>query len=209
MKAFQLNIDQEDPEALFADIALPVPVPMLYTYSIPHEFRESITERVRVIVQFGKKRVVTGIVQKVHSKAPDIYAAKPILEVLDTIPVITTNQMEVMKWMSQYYMCTMGEVINAALPSGLKLSSESRIQLHPHNDWHESKIPFDDREIILLEALEDKDSLTYREAAELVDLKSAYKYIKSLVQKESIIIYEEIKEKYRPKKIKRIKLGDE
>lgn len=208
MKAFQLNIDQDDShQALFVDVALPVPVPMLYTYSVPHEFRDSITERVRVIVEFGKKRVVTGIVAKVHSKPPDVYAAKPILEVLDTIPVITPNQMEVMKWMSDYYMCTMGEVINAALPSGLKLSSESRIQLHPHNDWHENEFPFDDREIILLEALENNDSLTYREAADLIQLKSAYKYIKSLVQKEAIIIYEEIREKYRPKKVKKIKLA--
>ena len=165
----QLNIDDANEQVLFADVALSVPVPMLYTYSIPAEYRGNIKERTRVIVQFGKKRIVTGIVEKVHGNRPDIYATKPILEVLDTEPIITRMQMEVMKWMSDYYMCTFGEVINAALPSGLKLSSESRIQLHPHNDWNDSEYPFDDRELLILKALENKDSLTYKEAAEVID----------------------------------------
>ena len=203
----QLNIDDANEQVLFADVALPVPVPMLYTYSIPAEYRGNIKERTRVIVQFGKKRIVTGIVEKVHGNRPEIYAAKPILEVLDTEPIITRMQMEVMKWMANYYMCTFGEVINASLPSGLKLSSESRIQLHPHNDWNESEYPFDDRELLILKALENNDSLTYKEAAEAIDQKSALKFIKSLIQKEVIIIYEEVREKYKPKIVKKIRLS--
>ena len=207
MTPSQLNIDDNNEAALFADVALPVPVPMLYTYAIPTEYVGSIKERTRVIVQFGRKRIVTGIVKAVHSKRPEVYQAKPILEVLDVEPIVTKTQMEVMEWMADYYMCTMGEVINAALPSGLKLSSESRIQLHPHNDWNDSDYPFDDRELLILKALEGKDSLTYKEAAEAIALKSALKYIKSLIQKEVIIIYEEVREKYRPKKVRRIRLA--
>ena len=207
MTPSQLNFDDNNEAALFADVALPVPVPMLYTYAIPTEYVGSIKERTRVIVQFGRKRIVTGIVKAVHSKRPEVYQAKPILEVLDVEPIVTKTQMEVMEWMADYYMCTMGEVINAALPSGLKLSSESRIQLHPHNDWNDSDYPFDDRELLILKALEGKDSLTYKEAAEAIALKSALKYIKSLIQKEVIIIYEEVREKYRPKKVRRIRLA--
>ena len=113
-----------------------------------------------------------------------------------------------MKWIATYYMCTLGEVVNAALPSGLKISSESRIQLHPENDWNESPYPFDDKELVILNALDKNDSFTYKEAADLLALKSAYKYIKSLVQKDVILIYEEVREKYKPKKVKKIRLSE-
>lgn len=208
MSHLQLNIDAPDGEdMLYADVALPVPIPQLFTYRVPHEITELICPGVRVIVQFGKKKVITGIVEKLHHSPPEVYAAKPILELLDTEPIVTELQMTAMRWLAKYYMCTLGEVVNASLPSGLKLSSESRIQLHPEHDWKESEYPFDDRELVILNALENNDSLTYREAAELIDLKSAYRYIKSLVQKEVIIIYEEVREKYRPKRLKKIRLA--
>lgn len=193
--------------SLFADIALPVPIPRLFTYRVPAEISEVIAPGVRVIVQFGKKRVVTGIVEKLHYSPPEVYVAKPILELLDTEPIVTKRQMAAMRWLAGYYLCTLGEVVNAALPSGLKLSSESRIQLHPERDWQQSEYPFDDRELIILKTLENNDSLTYREAANLMALKSAYRYIKSLVQKEVIIIYEEVREKYKPKRLKKIRLA--
>lgn len=210
MTSLQLNIDAPEGAATyFADVALPLPIPQLFTYRIPSEFLELVKPGIRVIVSFGRQKVVTGLVDAVHEKAPEVYTAKPILDVLDAEPVVTTQQIGMMKWMSNYYLCTYGEVLNAALPSGLKLSSESKIQLHPHYDWNETDLPLDDKEVILLSALENKDALSYREAADVLELKSAYRYIKSLVQKELIIIYEEVKERYKPKKIKKIRLhGD-
>lgn len=208
MSELQLNIDAPDgEETFFADIALPVPIPQLFTYRIPSEFIELLQPGIRVIVQFGRQKVVTGVVDNIHQNAPEVYAAKPILDVLDAEPVLTAQQTMLLKWISSYYMCTLGEVLNAALPSGLKLSSESRIQLHPERDWNDTDIPLDDREVILLTALENNDSLTYREAADALALKSAYKYIKSLVRKELIIIYEEVKERYKPKKVKKVRLN--
>ncbi len=208
MGELQLNIEAADgAEVYFADVALPLPIPQLFTYKIPEEFIELLQPGIRVIVQFGRQKVVTGIIDNIHQKAPEIYVAKPILDVLDAEPVVTPQQTELMKWMATYYMCTLGEVLNAALPSGLKLSSESKIQLHPERDWNETQYPLDERELILLTALEKSDSLTYREAADSIGLKSAYKYIKSLVQKELIIIYEEVKERYKPKKVKKVRLN--
>jgi len=207
LPALQLNIDApEGKETLFADIALPIPIPKLFTYRVPSEISDLILVGTRVIVQFGRKKVVTGIVEKIHTHPPDVYIAKPILELLDNEPVVTQIQMSVLKWIAAYYMCTLGEVINAALPSGFKISSESRIQLHPEVNWNESTYPFDDKELVLLKALESNGSLTYKEAADLLILKSAYKYIKSLVQKGVILIYEEVREKYKPKKVKKIRL---
>ena len=192
---------------LFADLVLPVPIPKLFTYYVPGEMGEHLVPGARVIVSFGKNKIVTGIVDKVHDTPPTVYKAKPILELLDSEPIVTPKQMEVLQWIARYYMCTVGEVVNAALPAGLKLNSESRIQLHPEKNWHDSDYPFDDKELVILKALEKNDSLTYKEAAELIELKSAYKYIKSLVQKETILIYEELKERYRPKKVKKVRLN--
>lgn len=146
---------------------------------------------------------------RVHQKAPEIYTAKPLLDILDASPVVNPLQLKFMRWLSDYYLCTFGEVLNAALPSGLKLSSESKIQLHPEHDWQAGRFEYDDRELLLLNALESNDSMTYQEAAEVIGLKSAFKYIKSLVQKEVVIIYEELKERYKPKKIKMIRLAPE
>lgn len=210
MTSLQLNIDAPEGEhTYFADVALPIPIPQLFTYRIPSEFLELAKPGIRVIVSFGRQKVVTGLIDKVHQKAPTIYTAKPLLDILDAEPVVTPTQLQMMKWMSDYYLCTYGEVLNAALPSGLKLSSESKIQIHPHYDWNDTDLPLDDKEVVLLSALENNDSLSYREAAELLELKSAYKYIKSLVQKELIIIYEEVKERYKPKKLKKIRLNED
>jgi len=80
---------------------------------------------VRVEVQFGKTRVYSALVRRVHQERPD-YEAKPIISVLDAAPIATKTQMALWEWMSEYYCCSMGEVMNAALPAGLKLASETR-----------------------------------------------------------------------------------
>lgn len=210
MSALQLNLDAPDSEATyFVDVALPLPIPQFYTYRVPKEFNELVQSGIRVIVQFGRQKVITGVIYKVHQKAPEIYSAKPLLDILDAEPILNDVQLRFMKWLSDYYLCTFGEALNAALPSGLKLSSESRIQLHPEHDWNESKYEFDDKEVVLLNALENNDSMTYKQAADVLELKSAFKYIKSLVQKEVVIIYEELKERYKPKKVKMIRLSSE
>ncbi len=210
MTSLQLNIDAPEGEATqFADVALPLPIPQRFTYRIPSEFLDLVKPGIRVIVQFGRQKVVTGLVDKVHQNPPEVYTAKPLLDILDSEPIVTPPQIQMMKWLNEYYMCTYGEVLNAGLPSGLKLSSESKIQLHPHYDWNESDLELDDKEVLILSALENKDSLSYGEAADVIGLKSAYKYIKSLVQKELIIIYEEVRERYKPKILKKIRLhGD-
>jgi primosomal protein N' (replication factor Y) len=206
----QLNLDApESATTTYVDVALPLPIPQLYTYRVPSEFLELIQKGIRVIVQFGKTKVITGVIINLHQKAPEVYAAKPLLDILDATPVINEVQIKFMQWLAHYYLCTFGEVLNAALPSGLKLSSESRIQLHPERDWNDLDIVFDDKEVLLLHALENNDSMTYQQAADVLELKSAFKYIKSLVQKEVVIIYEELKERYKPKKVKMIRLDRE
>ncbi|AGA78630.1 replication restart helicase PriA [Echinicola vietnamensis] len=201
-----IPLDESTHPSTFADVILPVPIPRMFTYRIPRTMEKSIGIGHRVIVQFGRKKVLTGIIGKVHQKPPKDYETKAILEVLDDQPVVNPLQIKFWFWMAEYYCCQIGEVMNAALPSGLKLSSESKIQLNPTFDPEASDFPIDDREQIILDALEKNDALTYEDCGKLLGIKSSYQIIKSLVIKEAVLVYEQVKEKYAPKVESRIKL---
>jgi primosomal protein N' (replication factor Y) (superfamily II helicase) len=205
-----LTFNTEAPEeriTLFADVILPLALPRLYTYRIPYELNNAIKVGARVIVQFGKKKILTAIVSKIHTDAPSIYTAKYIIELLDEEPLLNTFQLQLYQWMAEYYMCSLGEVMNAALPSGLKLTSESKIQLNP--DFNREDLLFSEKEELIINVLKSKDSLTYDEVAVILGQKSINLIIKSLLAKEKIILYEEVKEKYIPKKIKKIRLANQ
>jgi primosomal protein N' (replication factor Y) (superfamily II helicase) len=194
---------------LFADIILPVPIPKMFTYKIPRNLSEEIGIGFRVIVQFGKKKVLTGIIGKVHQKPPVAYEAKPILDILDNHATVNPLQIRFWAWMAEYYCCHIGEVMNAALPSGLKLSSESKIQINPTYDSDTSPYPLDDREEILLQALANKEEMSYEDCEAVLGIKSIHGIIKSLVIKEAILVFEQVKEKYSPKVESRIRLAKE
>ncbi|RIJ34018.1 replication restart helicase PriA [Pontibacter oryzae] len=197
-----------DRVTLFADVILPLPLPKLYTYRIPYEMNDEVLVGVRVIVQFGAKKVLSCIVADIHENAPADYQAKYILDVLDDKPIITKPQLRLFKWIADYYMCTLGEVINAALPSALKLSSESRIQLHPHYNPEEDELILAPQEEKIIFALNNNQALTFTEVGNLLQLKSYHKFIKSLIQKEAIIIYEQVSDKFSPKVVKKIRLTE-
>ncbi|QCR21001.1 primosomal protein N' [Pontibacter sp. SGAir0037] len=197
-----------DRVTLFADVILPLPLPKLYTYRIPFEMNDDVSVGVRVIVQFGAKKVLSCIVAEIHENAPAEYQAKYILDVLDDKPIVTAPQLKLFRWIADYYMCTIGEVINAALPSALKLSSESRIQLHPHFNPEEDEIPLAPQEERILFALQQNKALTFTEVGHLLQLKSYHKFIKSLIQKEAIIIFEQVSDKFSPKVVKKVRLSE-
>ena len=202
--------DTEDSKsALFADIILPVPIPKMFTYKIPRNFTEEIGIGFRVIVQFGKKKILTGIIGKVHQKPPTVYEAKPILDILDNHATVNPLQIRFWAWMAEYYCCHIGEVMNAALPSGLKLSSESKIQINPTYDSDTSPYPLDAREEVLLQALANKEEMSYEDCEVVLGIKSIHGIIKSLVIKEAILVFEQVKEKYSPKVESRIRLAKE
>lgn len=124
----------------FADIILPLPLHDSYTYSIPSEMDCDIKVGCRVKVQFGKRNSYTGVVIRLHTTQPTDYAVKPISKLIDKEPVVTQNQLKFWTWISQYYICPLGEVYNAAIPSGMKSEeykprTETRVrlagELHP------------------------------------------------------------------------------
>jgi primosomal protein N' (replication factor Y) len=189
----------------FAELLLPVPIPKLFTYRVPHAWNDHVLIGQRAIVQFGDRKIVTGIILALHNQAPKEYEAKYILDLLDNFPAVNDIQVKLFQWMADYYLCTLGEVMNAALPSGLKLSSESIVQLHPAFNPEESNHSFSEKELILLKRLQH-ESLGYSDIAKLLGTKHLYTILKSLTGKEAIILFEEIREKYRPKTEKKVRL---
>jgi primosomal protein N' (replication factor Y) len=192
-------------ETLFAEILLPVPIPKLFTYRVPHSLSASVLTGQRVIVQFGDRKVLTGVIAQIHQQPPKDYEAKYILELLDEFPVLSDVQFRIFQWIADYYMCTAGEVMNAALPSGLKLSSESQVQLHPAFNLEETAHSFSGKELLLIKRL-GEGSMEYSDISKLLGVKHLYNILKSLVSKEAIILFEEVKEKYRPKTEKKVRL---
>jgi primosomal protein N' (replication factor Y) (superfamily II helicase) len=189
---------------LFVDVILPVPIPKLFTYRIPFELNDAVQIGSRVIVQFGNKKIYTAVIAQIHQNPPQHYTAKYILELLDETPLVTQKQIDLFHWMADYYLCTIGEVMNVALPSGLKISSQSKIELNPLAEI--DQMEFTEKEAQLIDVLKEKKSLYYHEASVLLEVKNIYNLIKSLTQKEAIVVYEELKERYQPKKVKKVRL---
>lgn len=198
----------DDKRTIFAELVLPVPIPKLFTYRVPAAWNERVKTGQRAIVPFGQRKVLTGVIAKLHNNPPKEYEAKYLLEILDENEIITPLQFQLYDWIAGYYMCTLGEVMNAALPSGLKLSSESMVQVHPAFQIDESTLDFSEKEKLLLSHLAS-ESMSYSDVAKLLDVKSIYSILKSLNSKEAIILFEKVKEKYRPKTERRIRLHAE
>ncbi|TGE16240.1 replication restart helicase PriA [Hymenobacter elongatus] len=211
-----LSFDFAQPEAagadrvtLFVDVILPLPLPKLYTYRVPYEMNDDVVIGGRVIVQFGAKKTLSCIVAAVHETPPAQYQAKYILEFIDDAPVVAQAQLKLFRWMADYYLCTLGEVINAALPSALKLSSESRIQMHPAYVAEANPYPLSEQEekIVAVLRAEDGKSLTFTEVGDLLGNTNFHKVIKSLIQKDVIFLFEHLADKFSPKVVKKVRLA--
>ncbi len=201
------TFSETEGESQFVDVILPVPIPRMFTYKVPKPLQPLLQIGCRVLVQFGKKKVLTGIIGRVHQSPPQAYEAKPVLDLLEEQPSVNPLQIRFWVWMASYYCCHIGEVMGAALPSGLRLSSESKIQLHPEFDLENSSYPLDVREEKILEALTTKEELSYEDCEQLLGVKAIHPILKSLVAKEAILIFEKVQEKYSPKIETRLRLN--
>lgn len=119
----------------FADVILPLPLPKCFTYSIPEDIANDIKIGCRIIVPFGRKKFYTAIVYNIHFSAPEGYETKEVATILDSEPILLPLQFKFWEWISSYYLCTQGDVYKAALPSGLKLESETIVEYNPDFDY--------------------------------------------------------------------------
>jgi len=191
-------------DTFFADVMLPVPVPRLFTYRVPQHLQDQVRELHRVIVPFGPRKIMTGLVLTLHHKPP-LVEAKYILEVADEYPSFQAQQVKLIRWMAAYYLCAEGEVLNAAMPAGLKLSSESLVQLNPAFDLEQSDAFFNEKELSLLARLRH-DTLTYTDVSKFLGVNNILSIIRSLTSKGAILLLEEIRDKYQPKTERRVRL---
>ncbi len=195
---------------LFVDVIVPLAVPQKYTYRVPVELNDDVEIGKRVLVQFGKSKFYSAIVANVHDKAPTDYVAKYIDSVIDEKPIVLEKQLKFWDWMAYYYMCGPGEVMNAALPSALKLSSVANIQLNPEFNFEESEHSlFSNKEHLIIDALHHNDTLSFDDVSKILKIKSIHKIVNGLITKGAILVYEEVKDKYKPKLLSFVKLNEE
>jgi primosomal protein N' (replication factor Y) len=190
----------------YATVILPLALPKLYTYAVPLDMLQEVRAGVRVEVRFGKNKLYSAIIYEVHQNEPKEYKPKPIISVLDDFPLITENQFKMWHWMAKYYCCTIGEVMNASLPSGLKLASETTVVISPVFDGDFSEL--NDKEYLVTEALTIQAELSLGEIKKILNQKSVYQLIKSLLEKRIIYLKEELQQKYKVKKVICVKLNE-
>ena len=190
----------------YADVLVPLPLPNLLTYAT-EGVEDALEVGMRVVVQVGARKRYTGVVCRLHQDAPKGYAARAMDAVVDDRPVVTPGQLRMWEWMAGYYMCTRGEVMAAALPSGLKLSSQTRLVVHPEAkvDDLRSMAP---QAQVLFDAIELRKGLQLSEAAEVLDVKHPQRWVNQLVQAQLIVSEEEWKERYKPKTERTLQLPE-
>lgn len=182
---------------LFADVILPVPIHRSFTYRIPFELNQDVHLGCRVIVPFGKSKMQTAIVLSIHQEIPKTYQSKYIEAVLDHSPIVTNKQIEFWQWISRYYMSPIGDVMNAALPSHLKLASETKFEIHP--EYNENYVELNERESEIVDFLEHKEVCDLKELSDLIGLKTIQPIVKKLIEQRVLISREEIRRRYKPK----------
>ncbi len=190
----------------YVTVILPIAAPKPYTYYVPEELVTSVQTGIRVEVQFGKNKLYAALVMDVHQNPPAEYKPKPVISVIDRSPVIFQPQIELWQWMAKYYACTLGEVMNAALPSGMKLSSETRVILSPLFD--ENYDGLSDKEFMITEALSIQHELSLDDIRKILNQKTVYPLISRLLEQRVIYLKEELKSGYKPKKVSCVKLAE-
>ncbi|MEO7215362.1 primosomal protein N' [Mucilaginibacter sp.] len=185
-------------KTLFVEVILPLAISRNYTYRVPFEMNDGAVMGKRVVVQFGKSKLYTAIIAAISEHAPEKYEAKYIIEILDDAPVVTLRQLQFWHWLAEYYMCNEGEVMNAALPSALKLASETKVMLN--REYEYDKTQLNDKEYLITEALDIQPELTVSDIVKLLGQKTVMPILKSLFEKNVITISEEVSERYKPRK---------
>lgn len=189
---------------LYADVILPLALQATYTYSVPFEMEKMIQPGVRVVVSFGQRRLYSALVYRVHTEKPQVQQVKDILQVIDTTPIVLPSQYKLWEWLAEYYMCSLGEVMKAALPSGLKMESDTYISSGEFDE-----IDLSDEEMTLIHLLGQKRKLTIQQLTQKSGLKHPMSVIKSMLERKLLFITEDIESDYRPKTENYIALAPE
>lgn len=191
----------------FIDVIVPIPIQNLFTYSVNRDEALFLKPGMRVTVPFGKSKVYTALVFSVHSQEPGSYKTKEIEQILDEKPIVTELQIKHWQWMANYYMCTLGEVLRAAVSKAFLLESETIIALNQTIKFDDSLL--NDEELLIVEALELQKELRIQEVQDIVNKKAVFTILHRLVDQKIIVSKEEVVEQYKPKMVKYVQLHND
>ncbi len=190
----------------YAEVILPLNLDTTFTYSIPEDLEEKVAIGSRVIVPFGKKKFHTAIIVGFPFKPQGEYDIKPIALLLDAKPIICHPQMKLWQWIADYYLCTIGDVYRAALPSGLVIESESVVE---YNEDYEELLEdrLKDNEMVIVSLLRSHGKMTVGELEKALEKNNLSSMVNRLLEKGVIIVSERLNERYKPKKVNYVKLN--
>ena len=188
----------------FIEVILPLSLAKTFTYRVSEAEFHFIKKGMRVAVPFGKSKIYTALVLDIHENAPTLYEAKEIHQILDERPIATEIQIKHWLWVANYYMCGIGDVYRGAFPTGLLLESETIVSHKPDVVVNDSELS--DDEFLIYEALQHQSSLKVQEIASILNRKNILPILQKLIARDIIFLEEEIKESYKPKLVRYVKL---
>lgn len=188
----------------FVEVILPLSLAKTFTYSVSETEYNYIKKGMRVAVPFGKSKIYTALVIEIHENKPILYEAKEIHQILDEKPIVTEIQIAHWQWIASYYMCAIGDVYRGAMPSALLLESETIISQKQDGFVDESLLS--DEEFLVYEALQQQSSLKVQDIMNILSKKNIFPVIQKLIDKNILVLQEEMLETYTPKLIRYVKL---
>ena len=191
----------------FVEVILPLSLAKTFTYSVSETEYHYIKKGMRVAVPFGKSKIYTALVIELHQNAPTLYDAKEIHQILDEKPLVTPTQIEHWQWIATYYMCAIGDVFRGAIPSALLLESETVISQKQNIHVDESQLS--DDEYLIYQALQHQSSLKVHDIISILNKKSVFPILQKLIDKNILVLQEEMLETYKPKLVRYVRLNNE
>ncbi len=191
----------------FIEVLLPLSLAKTFTYSVSEAEYNYIQKGMRVAVPFGKNKIYTALVIDLHQIAPTLYEAKEIHQILDENPIVNEFQIAHWQWIASYYMCAIGDVYRGAMPSAFILESETTISSHKETAVEVSDLS--DEEFLIYEALQQQSSLKVQDIMAILNKKNIFPIVQKLLNKNILLLHEEIQEEYKPKLHRYIRLNEE
>ena len=188
----------------FVEVILPLSLAKTFTYSVSETEFHYIKKGMLVAVPFGKSKIYTALVIQIHQNKPELYEAKEIHQILDERPIVTEIQIAHWQWIASYYMCAIGDVYRGAMPSALLLESETLIS-QKTDSFIDTSLLSDD-EFLVYEALQQQSSLKIQDIISILNKKNIFPVIQKLVDRNILVLQEEIQESYKPKLVRYVRL---
>ena len=193
-------------EIYYADVLLPLHLPDTYTYRVPREMRDEVAVGMRVVVQFGQKRMYSALVRRLHTNAPS-WRSKYILAVLDEHSIVTERQMAFWEWMAAYYMCYPGDVMAVALPAGLKLASESATLLVSQQRSPVTKLNKNEQQVVNM--LTEHGTMRVDDISIALGIQKIMPLMRTMIEREVVVMDEELRERFVPRKSTYVRLAED